>query len=116
MRRQQDGSSYHFSGYDAGDENTGKLSDRLLAFFRPRLYPRAMADADVAPLEGLQAQLNAERDRIERGPGGDMDADGEMARRGISWTPAHISTIRTWLRMYERVQADMLGGPWDGAK
>ncbi|HEX8035790.1 MAG TPA: hypothetical protein VF510_18180 [Ktedonobacterales bacterium] len=116
MRRQQNDPDYYFNGYNAGNENTGRLSDRFFAFFRSRLYPSGMADADSAPLLGLQAQLDPERDRIERGPGGDVDVDGEIARRGISWMPVHLSTICAWQRLYERVQANALGGPEDGAK
>lgn len=112
-RRHDDDSSYHFYGYDAGDDDDASLQARFTVF-QPRRSGDAMTNADPAPLLPSMAYLDAARDQLERGPGGDVDAEGQVTRRGISWTPVHLSTIHTWQRLYEHVQAGMLGGIEDG--
>ncbi len=112
-RRHDDDSSYHFYGYDDSDDDDATLQARFIAF-QPRRPGDAMANADPASLLPSTAYLDAARDLLERGPGGDVDAEGQVTRRGIPWTPAHLSTIHAWQRMYEHVQAGTLGGVEDG--
>ncbi len=113
MRRRHDDSGYHFYGYDAGDDDDASLEARFFAF-QARRSRDDKANTDTAPLLPSSELLDAARDQIERGPGGDVDAEGQVTRRGIAWTPAHLSTIHAWQRLYERVQAGTLGGLQDG--
>ena len=118
MGRQQDGPGYHFYGYDAGDDDNDDDNALVARFFA--FHPEEQGDVAVnatpPPILLTSAQLDAARDRLERGPGGDVDVEGQMTRSGIVWTPAHLFTIHIWQRLYERVEADTLGGPQDGAR
>jgi hypothetical protein len=58
--------------------------------------------------------LDAERDRMEAGPGGDLDAGERLSRTGRTYVPGLKRTVSTWLRLYERVQRGELGGALDG--
>ena len=58
--------------------------------------------------------LDAERERLEAGPGGDVDADQRLTRTGRIYVPSLMQTVSIWLRLYERVQRGELGGPLDG--
>ncbi len=63
----------------------------------------------------LQADwLDAEREQMEMGPGGDVDANGRLSRTGRTYAPGLKRTVSIWLRLYERVQRGELGGRLDG--
>lgn len=63
----------------------------------------------------LQADwLDAERERLEAGPGGDVDANERLTRTGQAYVPGLKRTISMWLRLYERVQCGEMGGVDDG--
>lgn len=58
--------------------------------------------------------LDAEREQMELGPGGDVDANGRLTRTGRTYAPGLKRTVSIWLRLYERVQRGELGGRLDG--
>ncbi|HEX9055995.1 MAG TPA: hypothetical protein VF818_00545 [Ktedonobacterales bacterium] len=58
--------------------------------------------------------LNTVRERLEFGPGGDVEASGRLTRHHCIWVPGLKQTVSTWLRLYERVQRGELGGATDG--
>jgi hypothetical protein len=62
-----------------------------------------------------QADLDAARERVEAGPGGDVYADRRLVRTGRVYVPGLKRTVSIWLRLYEQVQRGELGGPHDGA-
>jgi hypothetical protein len=60
------------------------------------------------------AALDAARERLEAGPGGDVDEGERLTRAGLCYVPGLKRTVSAWLRLSERVQQGELGGPEDG--
>lgn len=66
------------------------------------------------PRQPRRVDLDVIRARIECGPGGDIDADGHLARRGHGYVPGLKPTISAWVQLNQRVLRGEVGGADDG--
>jgi hypothetical protein len=78
-----------------------------------RRGPANMLTSWVSPRAHGNA-LDAIRETIEQGSGGDLDSDGRLTRRGHLYVPGLKRTVSAWVRLHERVRRGDLGGPEDG--
>lgn len=78
-----------------------------------RRGPASMLAGWVSPWAHSNA-LDTIRESIEWGPGGDVDADGQLTRRRHPYVPGLKRTVSAWVRLHERVRLGELGGPDDG--
>jgi hypothetical protein len=82
---------------------------------RTRESGRIQSGRPPDPPTVRESVLDAIREEIESGPGGDVDAGGRLTRAGQTYVPGLKRTVSVWLRLYERVQQGQLGGAEDGA-
>jgi hypothetical protein len=85
----------------------------MASYFADR-WPSQRALRSVQRARWNAAELDAARERIEFGPGGDLDAAGRPPRHDTWYVPGLKHTLHVWLRLYERVQRGEVGGHQDG--